>query len=135
MKVRITKIFKADISHQLGTHSKDAVWVENTYGKCRNLHGHSIKIELTLEGPVDVSNGMVLNFNLLKEVFQGYYNEIDHNHLNDFLPIPTAENLAVYLFNELKQHLSGLYPEVMLYSVRIWETDTAYAEVVEGGKF
>jgi 6-pyruvoyl-tetrahydropterin synthase len=54
-------------------------------GKCQNIHGHSLQIELTIEGRLD-KNGILagLDFGAVKKIFRGYIDEkLDHHlHLN-----------------------------------------------------
>ena len=54
--IRITKIFTFDSAHQL----------EDYEGKCRQLHGHTYKLEVTVKGEMG-ENGMVFDFSILKK--------------------------------------------------------------------
>ena len=83
-------------------------------GKCSQLHGHTWKIEVWLHGEIQ-SNGMVVDFREVKDVIDA----LDHKCLNDILPNPTAENLAMYLLKRVP----------CCRKVRVWESDDAYAEV------
>ena len=47
--------------------------------KCRRLHGHSFKVRITLDGPVDESIGWVEDFADIKNAFDPIYKELDHN--------------------------------------------------------
>ncbi len=59
MELELTKIFHFDMAHRLTFYD----------GKCRNLHGHSYRLEVTLGGEAD-SNGMVMDFNRMKTVIR-----------------------------------------------------------------
>lgn len=71
--------------------------------KCANLHGHNWKIKVTVKCMAsDISEeGMVVDFNVLKEIIH----HLDHKLLNDFIPQPTAENIALYLYTNIGEAL------------------------------
>lgn len=124
----ITRRFSFEASHQLPYHT----------GKCHNLHGHSYKMEVTItrqsaleavkeKGQFD--SGMVMDFGDLKAIVHTEIIEVlDHTHLNDFIENPTAERLTGRIFAILKDRLVEF--NVDLVSVRLWETEGCYAEVV-----
>ena len=123
----------------------------NYDGLCRHIHGHSYKLIITIIGePIEDSNdqklGMVLDFADLKVVVKepvvDYFdhslvinrvaenylpdepNEMyDKVHLMDFQP--TCENLVLYIAEKVQARLS---PGIGLYSVKLYETATSYAE-------
>jgi 6-pyruvoyltetrahydropterin/6-carboxytetrahydropterin synthase len=72
--------------------------------KCARLHGHSFRIELHLRGDVDAHAGWVMDFADVKAAFQPTYDRLDHHYLNDIagLDNPTSENLARWIWNEMK---------------------------------
>lgn len=81
--------------------------------KCRRLHGHSFKVRVTLDGPVDSTIGWVEDFAHVKKAFDPIYDELDHRYLNDIpgLENPTSENLVKWIWDRLKPilpHLSTL---------------------------
>ncbi len=114
--MKIGKTFVFDSAHYLPNHP----------GKCKNLHGHTYRLELELEGKVDKRTGMLIDFGDLKERVAPVIDRLDHRFLNDFLPTPTAENIALYLQKEVERVLRD-YP-VIVSRVRVWETPTSYAE-------
>ena len=96
----IETIHYVDASHQLPDS-------ENLFTKkCAQLHGHTYKIKVTIEGNNDRS-GMVIDFGQIKDAV----NIIDHKHINDvfefydILEPATAENIAKFLFNHLTSYL------------------------------
>jgi 6-pyruvoyltetrahydropterin/6-carboxytetrahydropterin synthase len=93
-------------------------------GPCRNLHGHTWKVVFLLEGPVK-ENGMVYDFKILKKLLDEQLP--DHQYLNDFVENPTAENLAVYLFNKVSAALKTL--GLTLKTLELWENENAAAVV------
>ena len=90
------------------------------HAKCGQLHGHTYKIEVVIEG--EKSGGMVVDFNELKartrEVLQRY----DHRNWNDVLEFPSVENICELLSTQLKERLA--FPFV----VRVWEGQGKWAE-------
>lgn len=78
--------------------------------KCARVHGHSFRVELHVSGPVDPHLGWVMDFADIKQVFEPLYLRLDHRYLNDVpgLENPTSENLARYIWRELKPELPQL---------------------------
>ncbi|SDE97081.1 6-pyruvoyltetrahydropterin/6-carboxytetrahydropterin synthase [Pricia antarctica] len=141
-KIRITKQFNFETGHALYGYD----------GKCRNVHGHSYKLSVTVIGtPIsDTSNvklGMVIDFGDLKKIVKEeivdqfdhatVFNKntphvelakelIDRNHqviLADYQP--TSENMVIDFAVKIKARL----PEnIQLYSLKLQETETSYAE-------
>jgi len=64
--------------------------------KCKNTHGHNWKIKVTCqcdESELDPNTDMVIDFTHIKKIAM----EMDHQHLNDFVKRPTAENIAKHI--------------------------------------
>ena len=78
--------------------------------KCRRLHGHSFRIAIHVSGPADPNLGWVIDFADLKSAFQAIEDRIDHRCLNEVegLENPTSENLARWLWRNLRPHLPSL---------------------------
>jgi len=78
--------------------------------KCRRLHGHSFRIEIYAEGPLDEKLGWVMDFAELKAAFRTIDDQLDHRCLNDVagLDNPTSENLARWIWDRLKPALPAL---------------------------
>ena len=89
--------------------------------KCGRLHGHSFKLRLTLEGSIDRTLGWVMDFADIKNAFKPIYDRLDHYYLNEIegLSNPTSENIAVWIWKELRP----LLPQ--LCEVTLHETCTA----------
>jgi 6-pyruvoyltetrahydropterin/6-carboxytetrahydropterin synthase len=75
--------------------------------KCARLHGHSFHIEVHVAGPLDAHLGWVMDFADIKAAFKPVEDLLDHNYLNDIpgLENPTSENLARYIWRELRPKL------------------------------
>jgi 6-pyruvoyltetrahydropterin/6-carboxytetrahydropterin synthase len=78
--------------------------------KCSRLHGHSFRIEVHVSGAVDEHTGWVMDFAVVKAAFQPLFDQLDHHYLNDVagLENPTSENLARWIWRELKVSLPAL---------------------------
>ncbi|MFI8775104.1 6-carboxytetrahydropterin synthase QueD [Gordonia sp. NPDC062954] len=89
--------------------------------KCARLHGHSYRMTVTVEGPVDGRLGWIMDFGELKEVVQPLVRTLDHHVLNEIegLENPTSENLAVWIWDRLSPDVRGLR------AVQIRETATS----------
>ena len=86
------------------------------HGKCENLHGHNYKILINIEGPVK-EDGMVLDFKVIKDkVNSKVIDKLDHTHLNDTIDNPSAENLAIWIWDKIKDDLP-------LKEITVYETD------------
>lgn len=78
--------------------------------KCARLHGHSFRCELYVTGPVGKESGWILDFSEIKEAFEPTRKKLDHNFLNEVEGLwnPTSENLARWIWREVKPRLPGL---------------------------
>ena len=78
--------------------------------KCRRLHGHSFKVELTVTGPVDPSTGWFLDYGTLDDLWKPLHDRLDHNFLNEIegLDNPTSEVLARWIWDRLRAGLPAL---------------------------
>jgi 6-pyruvoyltetrahydropterin/6-carboxytetrahydropterin synthase len=118
--VRIRKQFKFEAAHVLPHHA----------GKCSRLHGHSYRLDVTLEGDLQTTGpaqGMVVDFDTLSGVVKaGVIEELDHRSLNDIIENPTSENIIGWIWKRLAPELAGLSELVL------WETATACAILRKG---
>ena len=78
--------------------------------KCRRLHGHSFRVRITLDGPVNDNKGWVMDFNDIERAFQPLHDQLDHRYLNEIpgLENPTSEVLAGWIWERLKPGLPFL---------------------------
>jgi 6-pyruvoyltetrahydropterin/6-carboxytetrahydropterin synthase len=79
--------------------------------KCKRMHGHSYKVRVYVKGKQGVESGWVLDFAELKSIIHSAVELLDHHILNEIagLENPTAENLAIWIWNKIKGQLPGLY--------------------------
>lgn len=106
--MNIFKIFTLEAAHRLPN-------VPDGH-KCSRLHGHSFRVELHINGPVDPHSGWVMDFAEVKRIFKPLYEQLDHHYLNDIegLENPTSENLAIWIWNQT-QPLMPLLSEVVVH--------------------
>ena len=78
--------------------------------KCARVHGHSFRVEVHVQGPVDPHLGWVMDFADVKAAFKPLYQQLDHHYLNDVpgLENPTSENLARWIWQRLRPALPQL---------------------------
>ncbi len=140
-RIRVTKKFRFEMAHALYEYD----------GICRNIHGHTYHLEVTLIGtplqnPGHPKDGMVLDFGMLKKtVADKIVCTFDHalvvssifpsDHLEAFKKAtkrlvvvdfqPTTENLIVHFSKILQQAFPS---NVSLFSMRLYETENSFAE-------
>ena len=139
--IRVTKQFNFEAAHLLLGHD----------GQCKNIHGHSYLLHVTIIGKAvdDAGNpkhGMVMDFSEIKRIINELIIEpYDHSLLvNENVPLsksaeakkllgkfkvlpyqPTCENLLADFAQKIKAKLPK---QVKLHSLRLQETPTSYAE-------
>ena len=87
-------------------------------GKCKNLHGHRWEVEVVLESDTRTKDGVVVDFIHIKSALRDCLP--DHCYLNDWLPNPTAENIARRLFFDLESRLT--FCGVRFKEITVWES-------------
>jgi len=139
--IRITKIYNFEMAHVLKDYD----------GPCRNIHGHSYKLYVTVIGKplleeASPKKGMVMDFKDLKAIVKSrIVDRFDHalviskdtdadmiasmkRHMEKLILVdyqPTSENLVTDFASIIRSHL----PEnVKLHNLRLWETATSYSE-------
>lgn len=139
--IRVTKQFTFDMAHALYGYD----------GPCKNIHGHTYKLSVTLKGkvienPNHPKNGMVIDFTDFKRIVaDNIVSVFDHSlvlnseapygdlkNLNEnferinFVPYqPSCENLLIDFLNKISSKLSE---GVTINSIKLEETPTSYAE-------
>ena len=78
--------------------------------KCARLHGHSFKLIVHVEGPVDPELGWVIDFGDISAAVKPVINELDHYYLNDIpgLENPTSEVLVRWIWDRLEESVPCL---------------------------
>ena len=141
-KIRITKQFTFETGHALYGYD----------GKCKNVHGHSYKLSVTVIGtPIEDRNhvkfGMVIDFSDLKKIVkEEIVDQFDHAtvfnkttpHIqladelksrgHDVILVeyqPTSENMVIDFAQRIKTRLPD---NILLFSLKLQETETSFAE-------
>ena len=129
---RICKTVRFEAAHRLGTTFKDQKKAEKIFGKCTNFHGHSYKVDVFVKGDY-LTSSMLMNFSELKNHMESKILDVfDHKSLNVVLSVePTAEKIAQFIFEEMKELIRINKDWLHLDKVRVWETDTCWAEYYE----
>ncbi len=139
--IRVTKSFAFEMAHALAGYD----------GECRNIHGHSYKLFVTLRGmplqqPGQPKDGMVMDFSHLKKlVKEQVLDTYDHalvlnstaasqviaelsKHYPKVVPMPfqpTCENLLLDIVEKIQGNLP---PQIELFQVKLFETESSSAE-------
>lgn len=141
--MRVTKQFEFEMAHMLANHPS----------LCKNLHGHSYKLFVTVEGPV--VDDMVIDFKDLKEVVKEIivdpldhcfaYNlytddefekdliEVVQKHNKKSMAFPfrtTCENMSKWMFNVLNTYFKQNLVDFEVCKIKLYETSTSYCEYV-----
>lgn len=102
MKARLTKDFHFEAAQTLPRVPEGH--------KCRQMHGHSFKIEISIEGEVDPNTGWIYDHARIADAMRPLIDTLDHAYLNeiDGLDNPTIENMAAWFWNKLAPQCPGL---------------------------
>jgi 6-pyruvoyltetrahydropterin/6-carboxytetrahydropterin synthase len=102
MHVRLTKDFSFEAAQTLPMVSPDH--------KCGRMHGHSFKMEISVEGEVDPSTGWLYDHARISRAMDPLLELLDHSYLNDIpgLENPTIENMCLWFWERLSPSLVGL---------------------------
>lgn len=102
MNVRLVHEFRFEAAHRLPKVPPGH--------KCQRLHGHSFKVELSIEGPVNPDTGWFIDFGDLFDAWKPLHDKLDHNYLNEVegLENPTSEVLAKWIWDHLKPSMPYL---------------------------
>ena len=92
--------------------------------KCGRLHGHTYRIEMTVEG--ETKDGMLLDFAELKQQLRSVLARYDHRHWNEFIDYPTVENICERLAGEIASAVA--FP----FTLRVYEGHAKWAETDRG---
>jgi 6-pyruvoyltetrahydropterin/6-carboxytetrahydropterin synthase len=110
-------------------HFSSAHSLRGYQGKCEELHGHNWKVGVQIAAETLDNLGMVIDFKVLKQELHQIIERLDHKHLNDIPPFdalnPSSENIAFYIFQELKKSLT--HERVIVAKVTVWESDDSSA--------
>lgn len=106
--MRVTRAFHFDAAHRLRDYG----------GKCERLHGHTWGLRVTVEAPVG-SGGLAFDFAVLDRIVrERVIAALDHEDLNEILPQPSSENLAIWVWDRLR--------DLPLWEIRVYESPASF---------
>ena len=108
MHVRLTKDFTFEAAQTLPNVPPGH--------KCGKMHGHSFKIEISVEGETDPVTGWLYDHARISRAMDPLLEKLDHSYLNEIegLENPTIENMCRWLWERLDPLLPGL-SEIVLH--------------------
>lgn len=96
MKATVTKKFKFEAAHKM----------LNTEEKCKNIHGHSFRLEVSVEGEIKKDGVVVMSNDIKRIVKKLVIEELDHSYLNEKFEFnPSGENIALWIWEKLVPEL------------------------------
>lgn len=102
-------------------------------GKCEDLHGHNFRVDVYARGKKLDNTGLTIDFRILKEKTQTVLNQLDHKYLNEHPYFaeanPSSENIAAYIFENLKDRLNK--DNVIISKVTVWESESSCVSYFE----
>jgi len=115
MKATVSRKAHFNAAHRL--YRKDWSFEKNdsVFGKCNNenFHGHNYELVVSVYGEISPETGYVIDAKILADLIKAHVEDaFDHKNLNldvpDFKDLnPTAENIAVVIWNKLRPHLEA----------------------------
>ena len=128
----VTRRVNFNAAHRLHNPAMPEAWNRDTFGPCNNpsFHGHNYDLDVSVEGEISPATGYVMDLTELKRLVEDLVLcRLDHQNLNVDVPwfaelIPTAENIAVVIWRELRAAL----PSDLTLRIRLWETPRNYVD-------
>ena len=107
------------------------------FGKCFSEfgHGHNYILEAYFSGEIETQSGLIVNLIDVDMLLKRVTIELDHQHLNFNHPhfkdlVPTTENIAAYLFNQILCETPKLMvPNLQLYKIKLFEDEDLWVEI------
>ena len=132
MKVSVFRKERFNAAHRLFNPKWDEQKNFEVFGKCSypNYHGHNYDLIVEVKGETDPETGYVIDMKVLSTIVKVEVTErYDHRNLNldleEFKNLnPTAENIAVVIWNRLRSKLEAHYE----LSIRLYETERNFVE-------
>ena len=130
MKVTVSRKAHFNAAHRLFRKDWSEEENQKIFGKCSNphYHGHNYELIVHITGNINPDTGYVIDMKVLKELIKvEVEDKMDHKNLNEEIVefsdlIPSAENMAVVIYNWLKPHLDQAHA----LSVTLYETPRNY---------
>ena len=133
-KLTFTKVYHFSAAHRLHNPTLSSEVNKEMYDKCNNLHGHGhdYKLEVSLLGEPNQETGMLIPLEQFDINVNSVLNKIDFHHLDleiDYFKenISTGEMIIQFLWDALDR----IFPENMLFGLKLWETNNNYFELIK----
>jgi 6-pyruvoyltetrahydropterin/6-carboxytetrahydropterin synthase len=111
-------------------HFDSAHFLRQYKGKCEKLHGHRYVVEAGLMAEELKENGLAYDFVDVKQHLRALADWLDHENINELPPFTeiesSAENLARFFYDELKERMPDDMRDALLYT-KVWETPKQFA--------
>lgn len=125
--IKLTRKVTISASHRLYNERWDDEKNEQIFGKCSGIHGHNYKIFITVEGPVNLDTGMVINLvDLDRIINQTIVAKLDHQHFNNLEEfkdlVPTTENMVKTIWSLVEEEINK-FDKAKLVKIKIKETE------------
>lgn len=112
--ILLSRTVHFNAAHRLWNPAKSGAWNRETYGDAASPsgYGHNYELEVSVAGPVDAEDGMIVNLTDLDRVLKEEVDRpLDHHHLNAEIAefartVPTAENLARWIWDRLAARIA-----------------------------
>jgi 6-pyruvoyltetrahydropterin/6-carboxytetrahydropterin synthase len=132
MKVSVLRKEHFNAAHRLHNPALSDEENQRVFGKCNNAHyhGHNYELIVKVSGEIDPLTGYVIDMKVLSDIIKEYVTEkFDHKNLNldtdEFKNLnPTAENIAVVIWNILRTQLDTRYD----LKITLYETERNFVE-------
>jgi 6-pyruvoyltetrahydropterin/6-carboxytetrahydropterin synthase len=132
MKIKVFRKEHFNAAHRLHNPAWDEEKNQKVFGKCNNqyYHGHNYELIVEVAGEIDPETGYLIDMKVLSDVIKQYVTDrFDHKNLNleieEFKNLnPTAENIAVVIWNILRKHIQLQYE----LKVKLYETERNFVE-------
>ena len=132
MKVAVYRKARFNAAHRLYNPNWSDEQNDAVFGLCNNpnFHGHNYTLNVKVTGEIDPQTGYVIDLKILKDIIREEVEErFDHKNLNldtlEFQKLnPTAENIAVVIYNLIRLRLDKKYD----LQIRLYETERNFVE-------
>lgn len=109
--IEIFKRFTFEAAHQLSDYPE--------------IHGHSYSVEVRCTGPA--ADGYVIREEIFSAAVDAVRQRLDHRMLNPIIEVPTSENIAVWIWDQLAADLP-------LSEVRVWRESVGFGAIYRGAR-
>ena len=103
--------------------------LEQIGGKCEDLHGHNFIVEVSVASDRLNSQGVVLDFRILKRWMDEVLVDLNHKYLNELEQFrglnPSSENIALFFYERIEEKIRAL--DLSVSHVTVWESDNSRA--------